>query len=62
MRLLVKLNLNDQLEDTSEVELPVGADDSHQQKILWWGTEHQLRIFFDRNGHRIDIEVYGLNC
>ncbi|MEM9446865.1 MAG: cation transporter [Verrucomicrobiota bacterium] len=31
-----QLNLNDQLEGTSESELPVGTDDSHQRKILWW--------------------------
>ena len=31
-----QLNLNDQLEGTSEAELPVGTDDSHQRKILWW--------------------------
>lgn len=31
-----ELNLNDQLEGTSEAELPVGADDSHQREILWW--------------------------
>ena len=31
-----QLNLNDQLEDTSVAEVPVGADDSHQRKILWW--------------------------
>lgn len=31
-----QLNLNDHLEGTSEAELPVGADDSHQRKILWW--------------------------
>ena len=31
-----QLNLNDQLEGTSESELPVGADDSYQRKILWW--------------------------
>ncbi len=30
------LNLNDQLQDTSEAELPVGIDESHQRKILWW--------------------------
>ena len=31
-----ELNLNDRLEDTSEAELPIGTDDSHQRKILWW--------------------------
>lgn len=31
-----ELNLNDQLEGTTEAELPIGADDSHQRKILWW--------------------------
>ena len=31
-----QLNLNDQLKETTETELPVGADDSLQRKILWW--------------------------
>ena len=33
---IAQLNLNDQLKDTIEAELPVGADDSRQRKILWW--------------------------
>ncbi len=31
-----ELKLNDQLQGTSEAELPIGTDDSHQRKILWW--------------------------
>lgn len=31
-----ELNLNDQLQGTSEAELPIGFDNTHQRKILWW--------------------------
>ena len=31
-----QLNLKDQFESTIEAELPMGVDESHQRKILWW--------------------------
>ena len=31
-----QLDLNDQLEGTTEASLPLPSDDSHQRKILWW--------------------------
>lgn len=31
-----ELNLNGQLEGTTNAELPIEVDDSHQRKILWW--------------------------
>lgn len=31
-----ELNLNDQLEGTTDAELPMKGDDAHQRKILWW--------------------------
>lgn len=31
-----ELNLNDELQSTSESEVPMGVDDSKQKKILWW--------------------------
>lgn len=31
-----ELNLNDQLQGTTEAELPMEVDDTQQRKILWW--------------------------
>lgn len=31
-----ELKLNERLENTEEAEMPLAADDSKQQKILWW--------------------------
>lgn len=31
-----QLDLNDQLQETEEAELPTGVDNNQQRKILWW--------------------------
>ena len=31
-----ELNLNDQLQGTSEAEMPIAEDETKHKKILWW--------------------------